>query len=291
MYEAKREGGGCVIAFTNDMRARRHERLSLESRLRDAVEQRRIGAAFQPVVDARTGALYAVEALARWRDEERGDVPPSRFIELAEAVGLVARIDLAILAQGLECLRSLASVAPDCRLQFNLSPRSIDRPGIVDAILEACHRARIAPARVTVEVTESAFASEAATPLLVLSSLRSHGFGIALDDFGVGHSSFSRLAKFAPDTLKIDGQFVRDLEGPGGHIVAAVVALARQFRIRTTAEFVETDAQWRRLAEHGCDCLQGYGVGVPMSGDALAAWLRSRAQPSSRGPGIGSAMP
>jgi EAL domain-containing protein (putative c-di-GMP-specific phosphodiesterase class I) len=126
------------------------------------------------------------------------------------------------------------------------------------------------------EVTESAFASGAASPLLVLSSLREQGFGIALDDFGVGHSSLSRLARFAPDEVKIDGQFVRDLDGPGGKIVATIVALARQFGIRTTAEFVETDDQCRHLAQRGCDYMQGYGIAEPMSAEALAAWLRSR---------------
>ena len=291
MYEAKRAGGGCGVAYADEMGERRRERLSLEDRLRQAIAGQRIRAVFQPIVEAGTGRLYAVEALARWRDDERGDVPPLRFIELAEAAGLVARIDLAILAQGLDGLRHLQDIAPDCRLQVNLSPRSLDRPGIVDALLAACAQAAVAPTRVTIEVTESAFASDAGTPLHTLSSLRDHGFGIALDDFGVGHSSLSRLAQFAPDTLKIDGQFVRDLEGAGGLIVATVVALARQFRIRTTAEFVETEAQRRRLAEHGCDYVQGYGVGVPMDVEALSRWWASRTHSSSRPPGIGSAMP
>lgn len=276
MYEAKREGGACVIAFTDEMGERRRERLSLEDRLRHAIAEQRIRAVFQPIVDAGTDRLYAVEALARWRDEERGDVPPARFIELAEAAGLVARIDLAVLAQGLACLRVLADLAPDCRLQVNLSPRSLDSPGIVDAILDACRQAHVAPARLTIEVTESAFASEAVTPHLVLASLRSHGFGIALDDFGVGHSSLARLARFAPDTLKIDGQFVRDHEGAGGMIVETVIALARHFRIRTTAEFVETDAQRLFLVAKGCDALQGYGIGVPMRTEALVEWVRAR---------------
>lgn len=276
MYEAKRSGGRSVVAFTDGMRLLRQERLSLEDRLRKAVDGKLISAAFQPVVCGDSGALYAVEALARWRDEERGVVPPIRFIELAEKIGLVSRIDLMVLEHGLACLNALAAVAPDCRLQVNLSPRSIDGVGIVEALVGACRRAGVAPARVTFEVTESAFASEAASPLPVLSSLRSQGFGVALDDFGVGHSSLSRLAHFAPDALKIDGQFVRDLDGPGGKIVATIVALARQFGIRTTAEFVETDEQWHLLAQKGCDYMQGYGIAEPMGADALATWLRSR---------------
>jgi diguanylate cyclase (GGDEF)-like protein len=276
MYEAKRSGGRCVIAFTSDMRELRHENLSLEQRLREAVDGRLIRAVFQPIISGDSGELHAVEALARWSDEERGLVPPVRFIELAEKIGLVSRIDLTVLEQGLACLSALADVAPQCRLQVNLSPRSIDRPGIVEDLLGACRRAGVAPDRVTLEVTESAFASGAASPLLVLSSLREQGFGIALDDFGVGHSSLSRLARFAPDEVKIDGQFVRDLDGPGGKIVATIVALARQFGIRTTAEFVETDDQCRHLAQRGCDYMQGYGIAEPMSAEALAAWLRSR---------------
>jgi diguanylate cyclase (GGDEF)-like protein len=252
MYEAKRAGGSRLVDYVPSMREALVERESIERRLRRALDEGRIDVAFQPIVSAVDGRLTAVEALARWNDAERGRVPPSRFVPVAEEAGFSAELDLQVLAKALPALVALRRETPALVLQVNLAPPSL-------------------------EVTESALAADPNAITGVIERLRSLGLRIALDDFGTGYSSMARLAELKPSALKIDGQFVRDHQGDGDRIIRSILGLAKAFGLHATAEFVETDAQREYLRALGCDALQGYGIAEPMPEEKLLAWVEARA--------------
>jgi diguanylate cyclase (GGDEF)-like protein len=243
MYEAKRAGGSRLVDYVPSMREALVERESIERRLRRALDEGRIDVAFQPIVSAVDGRLTAVEALARWNDAERGRVPPSRFVPVAEEAGFSAELDLQVLAKALPALVALRRETPALVLQVNLAPPSLLSPGIVERIDGLVRAAGVPPEAMLLEVTESALAADPNAITGVIERLRSLGLRIALDDFGTGYSSMARLAELKPSALKIDGQFVRDHRGDGDRIIRSILGLAKAFGLHATAEFVETDAQ------------------------------------------------
>ncbi|WP_397573008.1 putative bifunctional diguanylate cyclase/phosphodiesterase [Silanimonas sp.] len=277
MYEAKRAGGSRLVDYVPSMREALVERESIERRLRRALDEGRIDVAFQPIVSAVDGRLTAVEALARWNDAERGRVPPSRFVPVAEEAGFSAELDLQVLAKALPALVALRRETPALVLQVNLAPPSLLSPGIVERIDGLVRAAGVPPEAMLLEVTESALAADPNAITGVIERLRSLGLRIALDDFGTGYSSMARLAELKPSALKIDGQFVRDHQGDGDRIIRSILGLAKAFGLHATAEFVETDAQREYLRALGCDALQGYGIAEPMPEEKLLAWVEARA--------------
>jgi EAL domain-containing protein (putative c-di-GMP-specific phosphodiesterase class I) len=277
MYEAKRAGGSRLVDYVPSMREALVERESIERRLRRALDEGRIDVAFQPIVSAVDGRLTAVEALARWNDAERGRVPPSRFVPVAEEAGFSAELDLQVLAKALPALVALRRETPALVLQVNLAPPSLLSPGIVERIDGLVRAAGVPPEAMLLEVTESALAADPNAITGVIERLRALGLRIALDDFGTGYSSMARLAELKPSALKIDGQFVRDHQGDGDRIIRSILGLAKAFGLHATAEFVETDAQRDYLRALGCDALQGYGIAEPMPEEKLLAWVEARA--------------
>ena len=272
MYEAKRGGGSRIVDYASSMREALLERESIERRLRRALDEDGIDVAFQPIVAASDGRLIAVEALARWHDAERGRVPPSRFVPVAEEAGFSDELDLQVLGKALPTLVALRRIAPEVVLQVNLAPPSLLSPAIVERIGALIEAAGIPPEALLVEVTESALAADPGAATAVVQRLREIGLRIALDDFGTGYSSMARLAELKPSALKIDGQFVRDHEGDGDRIIRSILGLAKAFGLHATAEFVETDAQRDYLRALGCDALQGYGIAEPMDAQRCLAW-------------------
>jgi len=282
MYEAKRAGGRCVVEYVPSMRESLLERESIERRLRRALDEASIEVAFQPIVAARDGQLLAVEALARWHDPERGRVPPSRFVPVAEEAGFSAELDLMALEKALPVVIALRALVPDVVLQTNLAPASLLSPGLVERVHALVRAVALPPSALLLEVTEGALAADPVAAVAVVTRLREIGLRIALDDFGAGYSSLARLAELKPAALKIDGQFVRDFDGAGDRIIRSILGLARAFGLHTTAEFVETERQCEYLRSVGCDALQGYGIAEPMPADAMLAWaeLSMRSRPA-----------
>ncbi|HAI58397.1 MAG TPA: hypothetical protein DCM32_00760 [Xanthomonadaceae bacterium] len=278
MYAAKRAGGGRVVDFEPSMHDAAVERESIERRLRRALAEGGIDVAFQPIVAAADGGLIAVEALARWHDAERGRVPPSRFVPVAEEAGLSAELDMLVLDKALPALVALRERVPHALLQVNLAPPSLLKAGLVDRIGARLGDAGLGAEALVLEVTESALAADPAAAVAVVARLRALGLRIALDDFGTGYSSMARLAELKPSALKIDGQFVRDHEGDGDRIIRSILGLAKAFDLHATAEFVETEAQKEYLRAIGCDALQGYGIAEPMPLPQLLAWVDERRQ-------------
>jgi diguanylate cyclase (GGDEF)-like protein/PAS domain S-box-containing protein len=278
LYEAKAEGKSRQAWFDPAMGARASARLEIENGLRRALELGEVEVAYQPVVDLRTGAIAGVEALARWRHPERGAVPPSEFIPVAERGGLIVELGRFVLGEA--CLASirLAAAAGDrpVPVSVNVSARQIIDVDFVTDVRAALEVAGLAAQHLTLELTESIQILDGEGTNQVVAALRDIGVRLAIDDFGTGHSSLSYARRFPVDELKIDRSFIDGLgrSREDAAIVTAAIAFARALHLDVTAEGVETPDQAIRLRALGCDRAQGYLFARPMDEAALAIILR-----------------
>lgn len=279
LYRAKADGRGVYRFFETEMDGKLRARKSLEVDLRRAISSGELVLHYQPRVDTRTGRLIGVEALVRWHHPERGLISPGDFISLAEETGL-------ILPLGEWCLRTAcAQVSPwGVDLSVNLSPVQFKHHDLVGLVRDALRQSGLQPARLELEITEGVLIQDSELALATLMGLRSLGVRIAMDDFGTGYSSLGYLQRFPVDKIKIDRAFVGRL-GSGGSAVAlvkAMVGLGRSLGIGINAEGVETAEQMAILREIGCDEVQGFLTGRPMSAEEI--WEK-------HGHGFGGALP
>ena len=270
LYEAKGEGRGCARFFTPEIDAAVQRRRVLEHDLRIATEARAFELRFQPIVDLGSGSTVAVEALLRWHHPLRGMVCPTDFIGVAEETGLIEDIGEWVL---LEACRAAMAWRPEVKVSVNLSSRQFRRGGLMADIINALERTGLPPQRLELEFTESVFLPGSAALVETLHDLRRMGVGIVMDDFGTGFSSLSHLRSFPFSKIKIDRTFIADLASrpDSAAIVRAVIALARDLGMRTTAEGVETEEQLDFLREKGCVEGQGYLFGRPMTAADVTA--------------------
>jgi diguanylate cyclase (GGDEF)-like protein/PAS domain S-box-containing protein len=277
LYEAKADGKARQAWFDPAMGARVWARLEMEHGLRRALEQGEIELAYQPVVDLRTGVIGGVEALARWRHPERGMVPPTEFIPVAERAGLIVELGRFVLGEACRASIRLGAAAGHrpVPISVNVSARQIVDGDFVSDVRSALDAARLPPQYLTLELTESVMILEGERTDEVIAGLRELGVRLALDDFGTGYSSLSYARRFPVDELKIDRSFVEGLgrSREDAAIVTAAIAFARALHLAVTAEGVETADQAVRLRALGCDRAQGYLFAHPMDEAALAAIL------------------
>lgn len=268
LYESKDQGRGRFKFFTPAMddpvRARQEAERDLRAAL-DAGDQ--LSVVYQPQYSAITGAMTGVEALLRWEHPENGSVPPAQFVPIAEKIGLIEPLGEWVMA---EACRAARDWAVDT-LSINISPVQLKNPHFAYRAIGIISEAEIDPARVELEITESALIKNAALCATNLRMLRAFGIRIALDDFGTGYSSFGSLREFEVDRVKIDRSFVDkiDVAGKGSAIIQAIVDLARSTGLKTTAEGVETDEQKHFLRTIGCNELQGYFMARPMAAQEI----------------------
>jgi diguanylate cyclase (GGDEF)-like protein len=269
LYQAKAAGRGCWRFFEAETNLRMQLRRSLEQELRRAVEDRALEIHYQPLVELPSRRIRGFEALLRWRHPERGLIMPQSFIPLAEAANLMGPI-------GAWALRAacteFAGLPGELTLSVNVSPPQLiaEFPDIVAAALTA---SGLDPARLELEITETAMLRETETTLGILHRLRELGVGIAMDDFGTGFSSLSALQRFPFTRVKIAEFFVRNLgQAPGSaELLRAMVELCKVLRMATTAEGVETEAQLAAVIASGSTEAQGFLFGRPAPiGEAAA---------------------
>jgi diguanylate cyclase (GGDEF)-like protein/PAS domain S-box-containing protein len=278
LYEAKAEGRSRQAWFDPAMGARASARVEIENGLRGALELGEIEVAYQPVVDLQAGVITGVEALARWRHPERGAVPPSEFIPVAERVGLIVELGRFVLREA--CLASVRLAAAaghqPVPVSVNVSARQIVDADFVADVRSALEVAGLAAEHLTLELTESILILDSERTDQVVAALKGLGVRLAIDDFGTGHSSLSYARRFPVDELKIDRSFIYGLgrSREDAAIVTAAIAFARALHLDVTAEGVETPDQAIRLRALGCDRAQGYLFARPMDEAALAAILR-----------------
>ena len=274
LYEAKERGRGRVVNFSAILDKERQERSEMEEKLRGAIERKEVRPVFQPLVDARTGSLRGVEALARWTPET-GPVSPEVFISVAEKAGLIDELGRHILEMSVETASSWDSIG----LSVNVSPVQLRNPDFAALVEEILRMRGFDPKRLTLEITEGVLMSNPEQAKRTLARLKAIGVKFALDDFGCGYASIGALREFGFDRMKIDRSLVIALENERGvGILNATLSLAKALDIPVTAEGVETQEQADVLAESGCDQLQGYLVGRPMGGEQVEeTFLKSAA--------------
>jgi len=271
MYRCKQEGKSGFRFFTASMSERARERMILQSSMRRAVEVGEFEMFYQPVVHG--DGVPSLEALIRWRHPEKGLVSPAEFIPVAEEGGLILAIGAWVLRTATVFAQGLAR--SDVRVAVNLSARQFLDPDLVKIVESALAESGLAPARLELEVTESALMSDAEEVRQRLEHLRSIGLELTLDDFGSGYSSLGYLKRFRFHRIKIDRTFVRDLpaDGDSTAIVDAILAMAKSLGLDVVAEGVENVEQLRFLEDRGCRSFQGYYFSHPLPAGEVAGYL------------------
>jgi diguanylate cyclase (GGDEF)-like protein/PAS domain S-box-containing protein len=264
LYQAKDAGRGCARYFSSELQSEQEDRVRLESDLRQAIASKQFHLAFQPLINAKTQKLIGFEALIRWNHPQRGNVPPPVFIPVAEETGLMGVIGEWVIE---EACRAAATWPEPITVAINISPKQIVLPALPNVVSQALARYKLPGNRLELEVTEGVFLGDSNATLDVLKRLRALGVGIALDDFGTGYSSIGYLNKAVFHKLKIDGSFVREAgtRPENVAIIQSIVQLAKSFRMSVTAEGVETAEDFERMRDLGCDTIQGYLFGRPLS--------------------------
>lgn len=275
MYLAKEDGRNRYRFFTTQLNVDISERLYMENALRSSLQEGGLYLMWQPQVRLSDGCVVGLEALARWHHPKLGNVPPSRFIPVAEKAGLMQSFGSWILhAVSLDIARlSELRQTPPLRFAVNFSSVQIyDGDALKQDILHTLDSSRIEPENFVLEVTESIFMSRGHSADTVLAELGGWGLQIAIDDFGTGYSNLAYLKRFAVHHLKIDKSFIRDLveDATSRQLVTAIIQMAHSLKIRVIAEGVETQQQREILVELGCDEGQGYLFGRPMKLEQLA---------------------
>jgi diguanylate cyclase (GGDEF)-like protein len=266
MFQAKDEGGGgCweLYAPTSDRSSR--ESLSRLSRVRTAIEDGRLVVHYQPQVDLRTGEVVGAEALARLQDAERGLLYPHQFLPAVESSGLMRILLLAMLEDAIAACRSWVGDGGPGRVSVNLSPRNLLDERLAQDVAESLDRHGLAPHRLCLEITEHVMMLDRARSERTLGALRETGVQVALDDFGVGHSSLAQVRRLPIDEIKVDRSFVAAMatSRPDAVIVRSAIDLAQALGVRMVAEGVEDGATAAMLRAQGCMLAQGYLFGRP----------------------------
>jgi diguanylate cyclase (GGDEF)-like protein len=278
MYRAKELGGSRFELFDESSRQRAMERIELEGALRLAVERSELRVHYQPRVSLNgiTG-LVGFEALVRWEHPQRGLIEPSEFISVAEETGLIVPIGEWVLEQALSQVRRWRQARPEMTISVNLSSRQLQDPGLAARLAAATDESGADPGVVCLEVTEDTVEHNPELASRTLAALRQIGFKLAIDDFGMGHSSLQSLRHLPVDTLKIHESFVASLGSAPGDvaIVGAVVELGHALGLSVVAEGVETDAQLAYLRDLGCDGAQGFLFSRPVPEDSVHDLLGS----------------
>jgi len=280
MYQAKSDGRNRIQVYSDKMQSPTPETLVLENDLYKALERDELRLHFQPQYNCTSGQITGAEALLRWEHGGRL-VPPSDFIPMAEETGL-------IVAMGEWVLRRACVMAQQwrentgwpLRVAVNLSAVQLDQQDIPALVARVLAETGLPATALELEITESVVVRESLRAADILSQLRAQGVGIAIDDFGVGYSSFAYLRELPVDRLKLDRSFLSSVPQSVGdsRLVAALIAMGHRLEVGIVAEGVETEEQAAFLLAHGCDEAQGYYLARPMNEDAFGALLLSHSQ-------------
>jgi diguanylate cyclase len=273
LYRAKNEGRNRACIYDSAMNSNLISRKLIENDLRVAIDSNQLHLAYQPIVNNSGEKVVGAEALCRWRHPERGDIPPSEFIPIAENSGLIIALGEKVLRRA--CVEGNAW--PGITVAVNVSPLQFRRPEFVDVVERILAETGFDAQRLELEVTESTLIGNADSAEFAMARLKALGVRLALDDFGTGYSSLLYLRRFPFDKLKIDQSFVHSIEktADAAAIVHAVVSLGRGLGMKVTAEGVETAEQHLFLRAAGVHTMQGYRFGKPVSAAEFSTRLKA----------------
>ena len=276
LYRAKDTGGGEHCRFEPSLHASAEERRQLEASLRKAVLSDEFVLHYQPVVDANTETVVSFEALVRWNSPEHGFVSPGKFIPMAEDTRLIVPIGKWVMQDA--CVEA-RSWPENVKVNVNVSPEQLIEPNFHQDVIDALAHSGLRPERLEIEVTESIFLRDATIARNALEQVMALGCSVALDDFGTGYSSLGYLRKLRFSTIKVDRSFVQGAAQGSNEslaIINAVVAMARSLEMTTTAEGVETAEEAALIRNLGCDKIQGFYFGRPMSSEEARRLFATR---------------
>ena len=287
MYSAKESGGDELVFYVPEINANLRERLSLLDDLRNADPSRDFVLHYQPQINLRSGEIFAVEALIRWRHPRLGLAPPAKFIPIAEESGLIVPIGDWALREA--CRQNKAwqdAGLPPIAVCVNVSARQFRENHIVSAVAQALAESALEPKYLELELTESLVMQDVDRAIETMKELRALGVRLSIDDFGTGYSSLSALKRFPVERLKIDRSFIRDLPDDEDDcaVASAIISLGQKLNLKVIAEGVETEAQIAFLRDNHCDELQGYHFSRPVAADAIPALLGRQAVASTPAP-------
>jgi diguanylate cyclase (GGDEF)-like protein/PAS domain S-box-containing protein len=275
LYRAKADGRGNFRFFSAEMDAEAELRRTIEVDLKQAIDRGQLAVHYQPQINVGTNEVVGFEALVRWFHPERGQIPPSDFIPIAEETGFIKTLGSWVL--GTACVDACAW--PDhVKVAVNVSPVQFTGDGLFEVISEALGSSGLNPERLEIEITESALLRNVDATLETLGKIKSLGVAVSMDDFGTGYSSLGNLRSFPFDKIKIDRSFVMDLERnpDSAAIVASIIGLGRNLGITTCAEGVERIEQLDCLKSEGCKEVQGFYYSKPQPVSAIAAMFSNR---------------
>jgi EAL domain-containing protein (putative c-di-GMP-specific phosphodiesterase class I)/ActR/RegA family two-component response regulator len=230
---------------------------------------------FQPQVNLATGRVHGAEALARWKHPARGVIAPASFIAVLEENGMIDALTWTMLKKSARMARTWRDAGLSGTISVNLSLKSLAQPGLAERVTQLVRGQGLEPRHMTLEVTESAAATEVGPTLENLARLRMKGFGLSIDDYGTGYSSMQQLMRIAFTELKVDQSFVAlaARESAARVILESSLKMARKLHICSVAEGVETRAAYDLLCQLQCDVAQGYFIARPMEADAYPGWV------------------
>jgi len=275
LYRAKDIGGGEHCSFEASLHRIAEERRKLEFSLRTALSRDEMALHYQPIVDSRSENISSFEALVRWNSPEHGFVSPGKFIPMAEDTRLIVPIGQWVMRKACAEARKWPE---HIKVSVNVSPEQLLEPGFHKDVIDALAETGLRPERLEVEVTESIFLRDASVARNALEQIMALGCSVALDDFGTGYSSLGYLRKLRFSTIKVDRSFVQGAAQRSAEslaIINAVVAMAKSLNITTTAEGVETAEEAELVRNLGCDKIQGFYFGRPMTSEDAGNLFRS----------------
>ena len=252
------------------------DEIRLMGEIRTAIAGSQLFLEYQPQLDVRTGRVHGLEALIRWEHPQRGLVPPSGFVDVAEKSGLISQIGLWTCATAIAQAVELATgPAGPVQMSVNISARQFGEARFAERVIALLHAADLDPALLTLELTETGLVTDRPQIAENFRDLHEHGVQLSIDDFGTGHASFAYLHDLPVDEIKIDRSYVERIDSSteSSAIVVGCVELAHALSVSVVAEGVETEAQLARLTEIDCDVVQGYLYSRPLGAEALEAWI------------------
>jgi diguanylate cyclase (GGDEF)-like protein len=278
MYAAKKLGRNNCQFFRADMQARLLERQSLQGSLRHALSRNEFTLHYQPKIGLKTGEITGVEALLRWKHPTRGLISPLQFVPIAEETGLIVPIGQWVLLQACRQSRAWMDAGlPPVRMAVNVSAAEFMAKDFLSGVRAALISTGVDPHHLELELTETVLMRDAESAVRILHALKAIGVQLAVDDFGIGYSSFSYLQRFPLDALKIDRTFINEISaaGEGATILSAMIDIGLSLKHRVIAEGVETVEQLHFLQKKGCSEGQGYLFCHPIIAEKFAEFLES----------------
>lgn len=278
MYRAKQNGRNRAQFYTAELNARLQRRYLLENALRDALENNELQLVYQPKYDLASHRIVGAEALLRWNSAKLGAISPVEFIPVAEETGLIVPIGEWVLRRACEqAVTWYEALGYDFRMAVNLSARQFQAGDVVPMIEQTLAETGLPPTALEVEITESLLMGGADEVRPMFDALTAQGIRISIDDFGTGYSSLSYLQRFPISNVKIDRSFITGIPGDPDSVALteAIVAMARALGMTVTAEGVEDADQVEFLAKAGCQEIQGYYIGKPVTADGFDRLLRA----------------